>query len=159
MNNDLTIDKVLMFFKAFKGDEITFENTSCGNYTDYYSDIENVGISSLRVKVNSQYSNADCVDKDNFTDVSIDSIRQIINKNSPFREFEMDSKVGNLRAFLSKNRIHFKSSEQIALDDLLERFRRFFDEINKEGADTEDSVDRKIDRKRFYNLFIDLKNY
>lgn len=126
MNNDLTIDKVLMFFKAFKGDEIAFENTSCGNYTDYYSDIENVGISSLRVKVNSQYSNPDCVDNDNLTDVSINSIRQIINKNSPFKEFEMNCKVGNLRAFLSKNRNHFKSSEQIALDDLLKRFIIFF---------------------------------
>ena len=156
INEDLTLFKVLAFFKAFKGDDIIFENAYCGNYTDLYSEINSVGISTLRVEVNQLYTNSRCVDEDNLTEVTIDSIRNIVNKNTPFKEFEIDGKIICLKAFLSINKIHFNSSDQKSLDTLLQRLELFYSEIIFEGTNIKDSVNRKIERMRFNNLFMDL---
>ena len=153
-NNKLTINKVIDFFKAFKGDEITFETAHCGTYTDLYSDIFSVETSTLRVKVNSGYTNPDCVDMDNLTDVSIESIRTILNKTNPIEVFEIDGKILKLEAFITKNTMTFNHSEQRTLETLLERFRSFYSQILLEQ--TINNNDKKIERLRFNSLFIDL---
>ncbi|MCY1214266.1 hypothetical protein D3C87_62600 [compost metagenome] len=154
MSNTLTLNKALNFFKAFKGDEITFENSYCGTYTDLYSEIHSVGISTLRVKVDAGYTNPDCVDHNNMTDVSIDSIRTIVNQNTPIELPEIDGKIVNLSGFISKNRASYTPSEQQVLEKLLKRIELFFSEVLLEPAI--DSEERKIERNRFNSLFIDL---
>ncbi|WP_417238926.1 hypothetical protein [Bizionia sp.] len=156
MSKNFNLTKVIMFFKVFQGDEIVFENDYCGKYTDHYSLITNVGISTLRVKVSSNFTNPDCVDNNNLTDVSIDSIRNIIPKASTFQEFEIDGKITSLKAFLSENKIYFNSSEQNILENLLKKFELYFNKINSEGANLEKPINRKINRVEFNNLFIDL---
>lgn len=154
IKNNLTLDNALAFFKAFKGDEITFENSHCGTYTDLYSQIHSVGITSLRVKVDSGYTNPDCVDKDNMTDVSIDSIRTVLNKNIPIELFEIDGKIVTLQGFISKNKIHFTPSEQQVLENLLKRFESFYSDTLLEKSLA--SEEKKIERSKFNSLFIDL---
>lgn len=154
MANNLTLTKALDFFRAFKGDDITFENSYCGTYTDLYSEIHDVGISSLRVKVNSGYTNPDCVDKDNMTDVSIDSIRTVISKNIPIELSEIDGKILKLQGFISKNKTSFTPSENQVLEILLKRIELFFSEVLLEK--NIDDQEKEIERKRFNSLFIDL---
>lgn len=154
MAKNLTLVKALDFFRAFKGDEITFENSYCGTYTDLYSEIHGVGITSLRVKVNPGYTNPDCVDKDNMTDVSIDSIRTVLNKSTPIELFEIDGKIVTLSGFIIKNKTSFTPSEQIALENLLKKMQSFYSEVLHERD--VDSEEKEIERKRFNSLFIDL---
>lgn len=154
MNNKLTITKVIDFFKALKGDEITFETSHCGTYTDLYSEIFSVGISTLRVKVNSSYTNPDCVDNNNLTDVSIESIRVILNKTNQIEEFEIDGKILALEAFIKKHPMTFNHSDQNKLETLLERFNSFYSQILLEK--TINNNVNKIERFRFNSLFIDL---
>jgi len=154
-NNNLTLTKALYFFRSFKGDEITFENSYCGTYTDFYSEIHGVGITSLRVKVDPSYINPDCVDKDNMTDVSIDSIRTVLNKNTPIELFEIDGKIETLRGFILKNRMFFNGSEQQTLDNLLKKLEQFYSKVLLEQS-LDITKEKKIERSRFYSLFIDL---
>lgn len=156
MANNLTLNKTLDFFRAFKGDEITFENSYCGTYTDLYSEIHGVGIKSLRVKVKSGYTNPDCVDKDNMTDVSIDSIRTILNKSTPIELFEIDGKIETLRGFILKNKTSFTPSEQQALENLLKKMQFFYSEVLHEKDVNTEEEEKEIERKRFNSLFIDL---
>lgn len=155
MKNDLTLNKVLAFFRAFKGDEIVFNTQHCGTYTDVYSEIYDVEISTLRVKVHKNYNNADCVDQNNLTNVSIDSIVNILYHNSPIEVYKIDGKILSLQAFIKKNNTRFTHFEQQTLEKLLKRFELFYSEILFEKSKP-DSVDEKINRKRFDSLFIDL---
>ena len=156
MDNNLTITKALDFFRAFKGDEITFENSHCGTYTYLYSEIHGVGISSLRVKVNPGYPNPDCVDQDNMTDVSIDSIRTIISKDAPVKLEDIDGKILYLEGFISKNKTLFTPSENKVLEKLLERMKLFYSKVLGEGNIDSGEEEEEIERSRFKSLFIDL---
>ena len=155
MNENLTLFKILSFFQSFKGDEIVFENSFCGIYTDFYSKILEVKVSSLDVEVNKRYANPDCVDNNNHTNVSINSIRQIIHKQTTFKEFEMDSKIINLEAFLKKNKTINKSDLEI-LNKLLKKFKEFYSEILLEGVNAQKSIQREIKTERFHKLFLNL---
>ncbi|MNX75326.1 hypothetical protein D3C86_1067940 [compost metagenome] len=88
------------------------------------------------------------------TDVSIDSIRTIVNQNTPIELPEIDGKIVNLSGFISKNRASYTPSEQQVLEKLLKRIELFFSEVLLEPAI--DSEERKIERNRFNSLFIDL---
>lgn len=156
MANNLTITKALDFFRAFKGDEITFETTHCGNYTDLYSQIHGVGPSSLRVKVDPAYTTPDCVDKDNMMDVSIDSIRTLLSKNTPIELYEIDGKIETLRGFIIKSKTNFTPSEQRALENLLKKMELFYSEVLLEGNIDSEEEEKEIERNRFKSLFIDL---
>ncbi|MBY0533842.1 MAG: hypothetical protein K2P31_02620 [Rickettsiaceae bacterium] len=152
--NTITLNKSLEFFKACKEDEITFENSHCGTYTDLYSKIIDVEMTSLRVKVNSAYPKPDCVDDNNCTHVFIESIRSIVSKNLVIEEHEIDGKIIALEAFIDRNRTIFTPTEQKKLEDLLERFRTFYSKILLEN--TLNDKDTKIDRARFSQLFHNL---
>ncbi|MRX38401.1 MULTISPECIES: hypothetical protein [Flavobacterium] len=156
MANNLTLDKTLDFFRAFKGDEITFETSHCGNYTDLHSEIHGVGPTSLRVKVNPSYINPDCVDKDNMMDVSIDSIRTVLSKNTPIELYEIDGKIETLRGFILKNKMYFTPSEQMALENLLRKMELFYSEVLLEGNIDSEEEEKEIERNRFKSLFLNL---
>lgn len=154
MINDLTLDRALAFFKAFKGDDIVFDTPYCGTYTDFYSEIDSIGISTLRVKVDKNYINPDCVDKDNLADIPIGSIRKILNtNNTPLELHEIDGKILSLRAFLLKNKIFFNPAEQETLEKLLQKLESFYSQTLLES---DRSPAPKINRNRFSELFLDL---
>ncbi|CAM1343222.1 hypothetical protein [Tenacibaculum aestuarii] len=156
MYQDLTFSNVVSFLKTFKGDEILFSNSYCGNYIDHSSEIIGVTHSSLRVKVDSMYPNPDCVDKNNETDVSIGSIKSIIHKNNKFKEFEIDGKILSLQAILKLKKKSFDPIEQVKLDKLLEKLNTFYKKILLEGTQTKENVDREINIERYYELFDNL---
>ncbi|KGL58380.1 hypothetical protein [Polaribacter sp. Hel1_85] len=156
MYQNLTLSNIISFLKAFKGDEILFENSVCGNYTDLTSEIIGVDFCSLRVKINSMYQNPDCVDKNNVTNTNIGSIRSILHKNSSFEELEIDSKIICLEAILKKKKTSFIIFEQKKLDKLLERLKSFYSELLVEGSKMTKPVDRKIERTKYYALFNNL---